>query len=61
MRHHFLGTLIKRAVVDNAKVLLLLRLSGLFESPATPIGLGSQLIKHAVLLVSPILRAVLIL
>jgi hypothetical protein len=61
MRHHFLGTLIKRAVIDNAKVLLLLRLSGSFESAATPIGLGSQLIKHAVLLVPPILRAVLIL
>ena len=41
MRHHFLGTLIKRAVIDNAKVLLLLRLSGSFESAATPIRLGS--------------------
>jgi len=60
MRHHFLGTLIKRSVVDNPKVLLLLRLSGSFESAATPIRLGSKLIKHAVLLVPPILRAVLV-
>jgi hypothetical protein len=60
MRHHFLGALVKRTVVDNPKVLLLLRLSGPFESAATPIGLGSQLIKHAVLLVPPILRAVLV-
>ena len=40
MRHHFLSALNKGSIVDNPKVLLLLRLSGSFKSAAPSIRLG---------------------